>query len=342
MTKKKIIISVLLILVFLILASVILLSFLDKKKKQENAFPTITLSGEKVVTLPVDEKYKDPGCTAQDGEGNDITGEVKMQLPVIKNSGTYKVTYTVTAKNGKTARIQRTIKAVLPPQTKAGKKRGLAILMYHNVYNEKKPPKKIDANCISTEVLEEELKYLIKNKYYFPTWKEVKSYVEGKVGLPEKSVVLTFDDGTRLFEKNGVPLLKKYKVPATAFIIAKYNGKHWRKKNYPGLTLQSHSYNMHRPGGKIGHGGIFTALSLKDAVKDLKTSAKVLGGNKDAFAYPFGDYNDKCVEALKKSGFLCGVTTQYGKIHPGDNPWLLSRVRVNGSPSLAVFISSIK
>ena len=50
-------------------------------------------------------------------------------------------------------------------------------------------------------------------------------------------------------------------------------------------------------------------LPLKDAVKDLKTSAKVLGGNKDAFAYPFGDYNDKCVEALKKSGFLCGVTT---------------------------------
>ncbi|MDY2960595.1 MAG: polysaccharide deacetylase family protein [Hornefia sp.] len=341
MTNKKIIITILFLIIFAIMASIIVILSLQKKRQQENTPPVISLSGEKTLAISVGEKYSEPGYTAKDGDGNDITGDVKVKLPAIKNSGSYKVTYTVTAKNGKSAVAHRTVKVTLPPQTKAGKKRGIAILMYHNVYNEKKPPKKIDANCISSKALEGELKYLKKNNYYFPTWKEVKSYIDGKVDLPKKSVVLTFDDGTELFEKNGVPLLIKYKVPATAFIVGKWNGKHWKKMNYPGLTLQSHSYNMHRPGGKIGHGGIFTALSLKDSVKDLKKSIKILGGNKDAFAYPFGDYNDTCVKALQKAGFLCSVTTKYGKAYPASNPQLLPRIRVNGSPSLSQFVSSI-
>ena len=228
------------------------------------------------------------------------------------------------------------LKPVLPPQTKEGAERGLSVLMYHNVYDADNPPDDVNANFCSKQALKKHLKYLIDEGYYFPTWEEVRAYIDGKVDLPEKSVVLTFDDGTKVFLKHGVPLLEKYDVRATAFIICSKNGKELAKKKYEHITLQSHSYDMHRPGGNIGHGGVFTALSHDEALDDLKKSIKILG-NHDAFAYPFGDYTEECRDVVEEAGFLCAFTTEYGKVYPGDDPMLLPRMRVNGSPTVEEF-----
>lgn len=44
------------------------------------------------------------------------------------------------------------------------------------------------------------------------------------------------------------------------------------------MTFQSHSYNMHRGGGNIGHGGIFPVMEHDEAVADLQKSIEI-GGN---------------------------------------------------------------
>lgn len=230
-----------------------------------------------------------------------------------------------------------------PVQTEEGAHRGISILMYHTVYDPLNPPNvRIDNNFISTVNLEEQLKYLTDEGYSFPTWEEVRLYIDGEIDLPEKSVVLTFDDGTDGFRKNGVPLLNKYKVPATAFIIVSRNGKRWaaHKKDYPYLDLESHSYDMHRPGGRVGHGGIMTVLPYEAIYDDLKQSQEILG-NSNAFAYPFGDVDNygQCRDAVEGAGFLCAVTTKYGKVYPGADPFLLPRMRVIGRNSLAAFIT---
>ena len=218
------------------------------------------------------------------------------------------------------------------------KTNGLAICMYHYVYDKDNPPKdKLNSNFIEVHALEEELKYLTENNYYYPTWEEVKAYVEGDLLLPEKSVVLTFDDGAYSFLNLGVPLFEKYQIPVTSFLIGNIDGKK-KVKKYASeyMTFQSHSYNMHRGGGNIGHGGIFPVMDHDEAVADLQKSIKV-GGNGDAFAYPYGDYNDSCVQAVKDAGFNCAVTTEYGRAKPGDNPLLLPRVRMSMGQSLASF-----
>lgn len=230
-----------------------------------------------------------------------------------------------------------------PAQSEAGRERGIAVLMYHNVYDPADPPYPIDDNYISTVNLEEQLKYLTDNGYEFPSWEQIRKYVAGEIDLPEKSVVLTFDDGAKGFMNNGVPLLEKYNVPATAFIIASRNWREWRRfvRSHPLIELGSHSYDMHKPGGMIGHGGIMTAMNIEDIVADLNRSSRLLGGCK-AFAYPFGDYDDygKCKNAVAASGML-GFTTVYGKVYPDADPCLLPRIRINGSTSLQGFIDSI-
>ena len=229
-----------------------------------------------------------------------------------------------------------------PPQTEEGARRGLSVLMYHKVYDPMDLTfnQRLNDNYISTDTLEEELKYLTDEGYSFPDWKAVRRYIDGEIDLPEKSVVLTFDDGTDGFRKNGIPLLKKYNVPATAFIIVSRNGDKWvaDRDEYPDIDLESHSYDMHRPGGSIGHGGIMTALTYDQILSDLKMSQEILGSS-NAFAYPFGDVDmiGNCRTAVEDSGFLVAFTTKYGKVYPGADPYLLPRMRVLRRNSLEAF-----
>ena len=65
-------------------------------------------------------------------------------------------------------------------------------------------------------------------------------------------------------------------------------------------------------------------------------------GNGDALAYPYGDYNDACVAAVREAGFLCAFTTQYGRVYPGDDPYLLPRIRISHGQSLASFIAAVE
>lgn len=222
------------------------------------------------------------------------------------------------------------------------KTNGLAICMYHYVYDKDNPPDKINSNYIEVDALEEELKYLVDNNYFFPTWEEIRQYIDGKILLPEKSIVLTFDDGSRNFLELGAPLFEKYKIPVTSFLITSKSGDE-KVAEYESdyVTFQSHSHDMHRAGGYIGHGGIFTALSHDEAVADLQESIKICK-NRDAFAYPFGDYSDSCVQAVSDAGFLCAVTTEYGRAYPGDNPLLLPRMRMSHGQSLDAFISMVE
>ena len=222
------------------------------------------------------------------------------------------------------------------------KTNGLAICMYHYVYDKDDPPDNLNANYIEVDALEEELKYLVENDYFFPTWEEVRQYIDGELLLPEKSIVLTFDDGAKNFLELGAPLFDKYKIPVTSFLITSKNGEDKvAKYENDYVTFQSHSHNMHRAGGNIGHGGIFPVIPQEEAIADLKQSIEICHHG-DAFAYPYGDYTDSCVQAVSDAEFLCAVTTEYGRAYPGDNPLLLPRMRMSHGQSLEQFISMVE
>ena len=254
-----------------------------------------------------------------------------------------KIQYTITDGNN-TVTKTRTIQTKYhkPDKNAQTYGHGIAVCMFHNVYDSANPPANLNTNYISTEDLEAILKRLIQDDYYFPSWQELRDYIDGKIELPVKSVVLTFDDCAKGFQKYGIPLLEKYNVQATSFVICAKNGKEVLQtfQNVKHINFQSHSYNMHRPGGNIGHGGIFPALSQEEGVEDLKKSIQMLGSG-EAFAYPFGDYTDTCEAAVKEAGFLCAFTTEYGMVHPGDDPYLLPRIRVNGGTTADEFIRDI-
>lgn len=298
--------------------------------------PVIQLEGETEQEVLLGIEFIEPGYTATASDGTDLSDQVEVDLSQLNEAGERKISYTV-SDGSKTSRITR--KVTVLPNTNYSTS-GLPICMYHYVYDEENPPEDLQKkykNFIEQDDLREELTWLKAEGYYFPTWEEVRKYIDGELLLPEKSIVLTFDDGAKAFMEFGVPIIEECAIPVTSFLVTAWSGEEKVKQNAGGwITYQSHSHNMHKGGGSIGHGGIFTALSHEEALEDLKTSIEICG-NGEAFAYPFGDYTQECRNIVEEAGFLCAVTTEYGKARPGMDPLLLPRVRMSVDQSLEQF-----
>lgn len=308
-------------------------------EKTEKSSAVITLEGENPVQIRLGEAFSDPGYSAKEKDGTDLTSQVKVDTSALNRAGEQQVIYTVEDSQGVEAEAVRKVEVLPNTEYETG---GLPICMYHYVYDPSAPPEDLNSNYISTDSLAEEMKYLHENGYYFPTWQEVRDYVDGKLLLPEKSIVITFDDGPN-YMYLGTPILEQYQTPATSFVIASYWDTREMLYEYASdyLTFESHSYKMHQGGGSIGHGGIYTAMTKEQVLEDLEKSFEICG-NRDAFAYPFGDYTEEGCSTLEEAGLLCAVTTDNAKCYPGDNPYLLPRVRMLGSQTLDEFISAIQ
>ena len=182
-------------------------------------------------------------------------------------------------------------------------------LTYHFLYNPEKT-KCDQIICQSLSQFESHLKYINENNYFSLNLEELELYLKGYLRIPEKSIVLTIDDGT-IFDTDAIRLLEKYDVTATLFVITGWVGTdHLQSKN---LHLESHTDRMHNQyecKGYGSQGGGILCLDREYVLNDLKTSQEKLNGSK-YFAYPFFDFNDRAIELLKEAGFKLAFIGQY-------------------------------
>lgn len=80
--------------------------------------PTITLNGDSDITIKAGTRFEDPGCTANDSHGNDISDSVSVSDNISTyRAGTYTITYSVTDKFGNETSIDRTVTVEAVKQT---------------------------------------------------------------------------------------------------------------------------------------------------------------------------------------------------------------------------------
>lgn len=322
---------------------------------KDTTAPVIKLKGNNEITLYENATYKDEGCTAIDNIDGDITEKVVITGEVnTKKVGDYVITYTAVDSSGNVSKIQR--KVIVKAKTKAvsatpatntssktnntaSSKKGLPVLMYHFFYDASKGQKGADNNWMEISAFEKQMKYLADNNFYFPTWKEVEDYIDKKIELPSKSVVITIDDGDESFIKLAIPVIEKYNVKATSFVVTSWNGD-WLPKTYKSnhLDFQSHSHDMHR--AEANGKGRFVNLSYKEALEDVTKSKNIIG-NCNVFCYPFGHFNSNTQKVLKDAGYNLAFTTNGGRVLPGANKFALPRVRMSKGVSMQNFISSV-
>ena len=212
---------------------------------------------------------------------------------------------------------------------------GVPVLMYHFFYDKTAGKINTDNNFIEISKFEQHLKYLKENDYFFPTFEELSQFINGDLELPQKSVILTVDDGDVSFFNLAAPLIEQYEVPVTSFAITSQCGLIY-ESDY--INFESHSHNLHKA-GKNGK-GLLVNLSYEKAYQDIEQSINILN-SKESFCYPFGHYNDTAKQVLKDIGYKVAFTTQYGRVNVGMDQFELPRIRILRDDSLSSFIAKV-
>lgn len=91
----------------------------------------------------------------------------------------------------------------------------VAVLMYHHVHDTDH-----SASTVSTALFREQLSYLLSRGYHFISLGDFKQFLAGGP-VPDKAVLVTFDDGYKSFHDFAYPILRELQVPAVNFIITK-------------------------------------------------------------------------------------------------------------------------
>lgn len=223
-----------------------------------------------------------------------------------------------------------------PPVTN---NQGIAVLNYHFFYD----PATEQCNegiCLDINKFREHLTYLKDNNFKVLTMEEFKRWMYGEIELPEKSVLITVDDGAMGTGKhNGnklIPTLEEFQLPATLFLIAGW----WDISNYisPFLSIQSHTYDMHQY-GSCGRGQINCA-TLEEAKADLQKSLDIIGNN-DTFCFPFYYYSDTSIQAVKELGFKLAFVGGNRKATRKSNKYLIPRYPIHSDITLQDFIGIV-
>jgi len=216
----------------------------------------------------------------------------------------------------------------------------IPVLNYHFFYDPDLGESCNEGICLTVQKFREHLEYLKNNGFKTLTMEEFTKWMYNEIELPEKSVLITIDDGAMGTGKhNGnklIPLLEEYKMHATLFLITGW----WDISNYvsPYLDIQSHTFDMHQY-GTCGKGQL-NCQPYEEVRADLQKSIDIIG-NKNSFCFPFYSYSDRSLQAIKDVGFKIAFVGGSRKANRNNNKYLIPRYPIHNNITMERFKSMV-
>ncbi len=205
---------------------------------------------------------------------------------------------------------------------------------------------------ISADKFAAQLDWLARNDYRVIRLSRLVGFLQGREALPQRSVVITIDDGYESTYRHALPALRKHNFPATLFAYSDFIGAgaalSWQQMqelaNSGLIDIQAHS-KSHR--NLIERGaGEDDARYRQNIENEVKTPRDVLEKRLSVqvqqYAYPFGDANDIVLDALTRNHYQLAAT-----VNPGGNPFfaqplMLRRTMIFGDYDLDTFKAKLQ
>ncbi len=198
------------------------------------------------------------------------------------------------------------------------------IMTYHNInYTEKFEP-----NTVSPLNFDKQMNYLKANGYHVIGLDELVDGIKRKRVFPQKTVVITFDDGYQDNYQYAFPVLKKYHLTATFFVLPGLAGVDhfmtWdeiQEMEKGGMSFGSHSLtHPYLP-------EISEAEQRNQIRKSKELLEEKLGHPVACLAYPLGGFTEPIKKIVAKSGYQCACTTNRGRDRFNQDLYELKRIR---------------
>lgn len=237
----------------------------------------------------------------------------------------------------------------------------LPVLMYHNIT---KNSARAGRYTVTEDEFIADLEYIRDKGYTAVTVSELEAFVNGNASLPEKPIMITFDDGFESFYVIAYPLLRQYGMKAVVSVIGsvteKYSAIDDHNISYSNLTwqeiiemresgcveFQNHSYNMHnnQNGQRKGISKLkgeseseYKAALTADLYKAQELFYTNCGFRPAAVAYPYGAKSKSTLSIIKDCGFTCtlGCEEKTNTVTVGDSECLFNLGRYNRASGIA-------
>jgi peptidoglycan/xylan/chitin deacetylase (PgdA/CDA1 family) len=240
-----------------------------------------------------------------------------------------------------------------------GRKR-VRILCYHRVCDLPETSDSMSFLNVSPEAFTQQVKFLSQGGFNVITLEELIEYKRKNIKLPPKTVILTFDDGYRDNYLNAFPILKKYSLRGTFFIVTDYIGSdrlfHWLKLGEKSLVhfQEKRQYWLPLSQEEIlemnAHGACFgshtkshcclTQVDESEAMGELVGSKgcleEILEKPVTCFCYPYGEVNRSARNWVRRAGYQAAVA-KWGSNTEKTDLFKLRRIPINSRDSLTKF-----
>ncbi len=223
---------------------------------------------------------------------------------------------------------------------------GVSVLCYHQFKTE--PRSVYD---ISPAAFRGQMEYLRRNGYRVVSLSRLVEALEGGVDLPEKTVVLTIDDGYQSVYQHAFPILKEYGYPATLFLYINFINYKGAALQWPqikemmaaGINIGSHSFSHF----KLTKGRDETEREYRVRMeKELLQSKHYLENKLDVdipwFSYPYGAYDLEIKKMIASYGYRAAVVLNGGVAAQGTDSYAINRKLAAGDMSEKQFARSLE
>lgn len=210
------------------------------------------------------------------------------------------------------------------------------ILMYHYISTAPE-----DANrtlvdlTVPRELFAQHLDYIVSQGFTAITMRQLWAGISGASELPEKPIVLTFDDGYWDAYAHAVPEMLARGMTGTVFVVSNFMDQPsyltWgnaQELNAVGIEIGCHTAN-HYDMSRLGR-----PLQEAEIVESTQAIEATIGVRPISFCYPFGRQNSITRNILAEQGYATAVTTAHARTHYASNPYRMGRVRIRNSTTV--------
>ncbi len=220
----------------------------------------------------------------------------------------------------------------------------IPVLMYH--YIRVNPVKEDMAGfylSVTPQDFDIQMKYLVDHGYTSITLDDFLSALLQTKALPEKPILITFDDGYRDAYTDAFPILKKYGLKAVNFIpttfvdTPRYLTWDMIKEMYTSGVFLFASHTMTH----LSLTSVSNETALHELVESKKILEEKLGTSIQWFAYPYGHMDQRVAQLVKEAGYFGAFGTNEGLEQSSEYIYSLPRVRIGGGVSLDMFAGKL-
>ena len=226
----------------------------------------------------------------------------------------------------------------------------IKVLIYHRVNDDEKVCAEQEFMCVHTSAFRRQLELLDRWGFTTITFRDYRLFLDGKINLPRKPVILSFDDGYKEVHDHAFPLLREFGMTAVIFAMADQHitSNAWdRQLGIPDAPLLSAQelLELHLAGFEIGSHTLthraLPDLPKEEAWEEISRSRMLLeillNASVESLAYPYGLTDEGVKAMVTGAGYRTGCGVYSGPGTFGIDQLDVRRILIPGSLSTAGF-----